>query len=774
MSEDSILPGRVRWRTIGVMLAIALALVAVQIVLDSRGSGRDAPMEPSRFTYISAEPLFDFSEPPAPDDSEWVEPWRAFSCRRGWSEFERWGAWTVGDGAEIDFVLPSGGPRTLVLECHPFVGLVEAGVQQIVEVVANDMAVGSIELLVRGPAEYRVEIPDGVLRAGVNELELGYAHSMSPREAGRGDDPRQLAVGVHRMSLVSDADDADVWSPRISMTDARDEVVVRRSGRMVFPRPAERLETPVRIRYRFQGESRDGRIEARVASLSGPRRDSGPYTDSVGDADEDPDGVLVVQPPPSGNVDAVVVDVAIGPEGGPVTLQAPLVSALPSDRPVRAASRDTVQTGLAQDAKNPPDIVLIILDAARADHFGAYGYQRKTTPFIDRLADDGLVFTRAFAVAPYTLCSVPTILTGTSWALHGVVDRGLRLSDTAVTLAESLGTAGYRTIGYSATPNNSAALGDAQGYDEFHELWGELPPNQAINPFQLSKRVVERIEDGLGSSPVHLMLHFVPPHSPYTPAERYDLFTDPSYQGPIDGTEKVVSAIVANRMETTPEDRKHLVDLYDGNLRMADEAVRRVVRALRRSGRLANAVLIITSDHGEAFFEHGRQGHNTTVYDEMMHVPLILSMPDDLARSDVDVDRLASLEDLVPTILGVLGLSPDGMVTGVDLLTAPRDAREGDERRLLFRSAAPRIYALRGQRWKAVMSQSGRHQELFDLEADPGERTNLALTMPLQMSVLSTELGRRVAAAEPVLAAAEEGVADEADVDALRALGYVE
>lgn len=218
-------------------------------------------------------------------------------------------------------------------------------------------------------------------------------------------------------------------------------------------------------------------------------------------------------------------------------------------------------------------------------------------------------------------------------------------------------------------------------------------------------------------------------------------------------------------------DVDEMVALYDGNLRMADDAVGEVFEAIKSLGRWDDAVLLVTSDHGEALMEHGVQGHNATLYDEMLHVPFILRLPHDRQPPDVDTNRLAILTDVVPTILKLLGLEPRAEVDGVDLLSAPPTAGG----RVIFqRRPANRRLGTRTLRWKALFSERGRAPMLFNLRTDPGERDNVVEAHPLLHHGFAALLRNYLLLTKARNFRSQEGlVLPEEDLRQLRALGYL-
>jgi len=428
-----------------------------------------------------------------------------------------------------------------------------------------------------------------------------------------------------------------------------------------------------------------------------------------------------------------------------------------------------VSTGQGQ-----PDIVLITLDAARRDHFSCYGYDRRTTPNIDRFAQESLVFTNAFALVPNTRQSVPTMVTGLSFINHQVITKESMLADEATTLAEHLKGAGYRTACITATPNNSRSLATDQGYEEFFELWTEISKEQSIDPHVLSARAVDWLDQNRTIGPIHLQLHFVPPHTPYRPAQPYDLFTNPNYGGTFNGFPGSILRNREGRKEPSTTDLEHVIASYDGNLRAADDAVEQVLSALRKRPNWTNTVVLVTSDHGEAFFEHRRMGHNNTVYDEMLQVPFILRLPAGMATANIGLDRLATLADLVPTLLAAASLQPDMPLDGINLLAEYRRTHGADERTFAAKTAHLRpTRCLRSPRWKVIISNSGRG-ELYDLENDPQEHTNLSFANRPAFLEKGRLLTRRFLSAPLLPKRIQNTDVSERDREMLKALGYVD
>jgi len=441
----------------------------------------------------------------------------------------------------------------------------------------------------------------------------------------------------------------------------------------------------------------------------------------------------------------------------------------PITRPSSTAEESDGEIGTHPGRR--PDIVLITLDAARPDHFSCYGYDRPTTPNIDVLSEESLVFTNVFALVPNTLRSVPTMITGLSYLDHQVTEDDSTLPDEAKTLAEYLREAGYATACFSANPNNSRAIGDDQGYDQFFELWTDVPRTVSRKSDYLTQKALEWLAGFDDSKPLHLQLHFVPPHAPYEPTSEFDLFTDPTYDGWCGGTPRTLRQIDKAIRVADEADLAQITALYDGNLRAVDHSVAQVLDALRNRDRWKDTVVLVTSDHGEAFFEHQRMLHNNTVFDEMLRVPFILRLPGGRHPDGVDLDRFATLADLTPTLLASTSVQPAATLDGDDLL---QPGAATNARTIVARTAHHYpLRALRTPRWKLVLTTSGQAR-LYDLNSDPGEHRNVGFGNLPTLVGLGRLLTQRLIA-QPSLAGTKSTIeAPLADQEMLKALGYVE
>ena len=450
------------------------------------------------------------------------------------------------------------------------------------------------------------------------------------------------------------------------------------------------------------------------------------------------------------------------------------------DRPAgesAISARPPGDAGAATPATAAPDVLVLLLDAARADHFGSYGYPRATTPQVDALAAGGVVLRHVYTPATYTLSAVTSLFTGRSWEDHGVVERGNALADSFDTLAEQLHAAGYHTMAFSPNPFVSRRTGLAQGFDEFFELWRTPEPSNAVttaDPEPTVRSFRERLARGVDPTPCFAYLHLLPPHEPYTPGPPDDLWTDAAYVGPVDGTSRCLQQLLQGAVHPSPADLQHLRDLYDGNLHRADAAVGRALEAWRRLGRPRELVVVVLADHGDALGEHGGYGHNLSVYDEVSHVPVVL-WPAARWTRVADPRALRSLADVMPMLLGNLGIPPPVSAAWPTPFREAFAHLDPARAEVLVRSVpAARAHGIRTAQWLAV-TDGWALQELFDTEADPAQLSNVRVSQPSAFGGLVGTLFATVQGATPATPLAATQVPpppDQQAEEALRSLGY--
>lgn len=390
-----------------------------------------------------------------------------------------------------------------------------------------------------------------------------------------------------------------------------------------------------------------------------------------------------------------------------------------------------------------PDVLLVTLDTLRADHLGAYGYPRATSPRLDGLAAEGVLFERCLAPMATTLPSHTSMFTGVGPIEHGVLanldGRFVFERDASLgTLAEVLSGAGYDTGAFVSTFVLRAAAGLEVGFDTYEGTrFGQRPGNETVD------LALAWLEGQGGASPWFLWVHLFDPHTPYEPPEEL--------RGTFRGDGLVDTWLEERGVEVDGPARLD-IDLYDAEVLFTD---RQVGRLLDAAG--PDAVVLVTADHGEGLHQHGIAQHGY-VWGEQLQVPLILRAPGLTPGRDAG---LCSLMDVPPTLLGIV--QPPGagafldQQRGRDLLAA-----SGEPRPLLGQSTARKRVddgrvetSWTTERWKLLRRGASRKQVdqvlLYDLEADPHEQRDVAGEHPevlanLQEALdehLRTERGRR-------------------------------
>ncbi len=400
-----------------------------------------------------------------------------------------------------------------------------------------------------------------------------------------------------------------------------------------------------------------------------------------------------------------------------------------------------------------PDILLVVVDTLRADHLGAYGYSRPTSPAIDALARRATLFENAWAAAPWTLPSVMSIMTGRYASHHRVENDGLRLAPDVPTLAEALRGAGYATGGFVSHIYVDRPFGFERGFATFEDFGLSRPGYRleaGLEP--RADRVTEAALSWIhrqGSRPVFLLVHYFDPHWPYDPPRAYgNLFPD-TYRGPLDATYDSISQFQLPE-RTLPDDyRRFLIDRYDGEIRFVDDQLGRLLRGLGESGRAGRIWTVLTGDHGEEFKDHGSMGHGRQMYEEVIRVPLIIAGPEGEGRAaGARIGAPVSGVDLFPTIASLAGVAalPKGL-DGRSLRpylegraeetparggSADPDAAPPEKRTLVsetVRLSACRTAIRRGP-MKLIRFMDQNRAELYDLAADAGERRDLSADRP--------------------------------------------
>jgi len=432
-------------------------------------------------------------------------------------------------------------------------------------------------------------------------------------------------------------------------------------------------------------------------------------------------------------------------------------------------------------------IVLYILDALRADHLGCYGYERETSPNIDALCTDGVMFENCFTSSTWTRPVAASILTGTYPGVHRTRSRHDAFSTDLPRLPQVLQANGFKTAAFSTMGNIASEIGFDRGFDSYFDLF--------LNPDVLSKRrKMDPTEEGLlhifdqeialpraedindylfpwikerRDNDTFCFIWSIETHVPYTAPREYVRFSGDSYLRPNEGEREDVRNAGA-------ADRQRLVNLYDDEIYYNDHCIGQIIDYYKTQGIFDSTIFIILGDHGDAFYEHGVYAHGHTPYDELIHVPMIIKLQNNQYAGQRH-GALIELIDIFPTIIGETGIHSEAVehsfLQGKDVTTL-LNGTDKDWRDYVFSDTQMmdvqnHYMSVRGYKWKYIQIQqpersrktvldtlryvierhrifnilrSPRHfirnyfvksnEYLFDLENDPGEQNNIANDHP--------------------------------------------
>jgi len=692
---------------------------------------------------------------------------------RGWEDAAAAGPdglWVVGTTAEAQILLLQPHPVELVIDAEPFAGRQTR--VQLLQTYLNGEPLGEIQMQ-RQRASYRITLPVEQQVAGVNHLRLQLDHALRPSGVLGSDDRRPLAVKVYSLAVLP---------PGQGSVPRQDRVTLEREGsaESTLVLPARSLleilvEVPPhgRLVGRLRREAGDGELQV-VLELE----------DTEGQVHE-----LVRQQLAPGSEGAALDYPVSAWQGQLVRLRAVCqgpgsgAAALEGLELVTAAGTQAAEEAMPQRlTASPstgrlgrPDIVVVLLDAARRDAFEVYG-SRYQTPSIARLAAQGTTFTRAWAPTSWTGQSIPSLLTGREPLAHGVQTWGDSLPASIPTLPQLLADAGYHTSVWSHhniywdTPTLRRGFAVAQ----------HVPLAEGEAPEDISALLHP-------DKPSFVLVHLLPPHGPYEPP--------PPFLGSLTGwseqeyecSPRFLNALMRSGEQLEPDHLRFVKDRYCEHARYADDLLGRVLGLLEQEGRYDDALVVVLADHGEGFGEHGAFLHTRFLYNEVLAIPLVVKWPASLGGFCSQAAAPVSLVDVAPTLLDGVGVqSPQARFQGRSLLAQVFDDAALPSRTMAMytRGIAPPnkparpIAAITRGSYKLIYDLPTDRVELYDLSADSGEHHDLADAEPLRAEYLLQQLRLQLAADREILAAEQpaEGAKplDEQSLEELRALGYAE
>jgi len=440
-----------------------------------------------------------------------------------------------------------------------------------------------------------------------------------------------------------------------------------------------------------------------------------------------------------------------------------------------------------------PNLILIMVDTLRADHLSCYGGDAAVpTPNLCRLAADGGSIFDGFSHSSWTKPSAATLLTSLLPSSHGVMSKPSALSDDVTLLAEVLSEHGYATGGIASNTNLAPSFGFDQGYDDYQYLApdylaGADESSSKLILYQIGRRVWFRLKPGLRvgdfyqPAPVvnaaafdflerhrdarfFLFLHYMDPHDPY--------FEHPWNGRGIDR---------ATNQQPDPVQAEEMHALYRGEIEYLDEEIGVLLAKLEELGLYEDSVIVLVSDHGEEFYEHGGWWHGMTLYEEQMRVPVLVKWPKGDRRAPPDArGHVVGLLDVAPTLIARSGARTPAAMQGVDLALGADERPERN--RLVFAEEDHEgnvLRAVRTETWKYIEANEGNPRgletlELYEISDDPTERRNRSGDSAVPVAELRSHADAQERWAETHATQAKDAQLSDAEEQALRALGYLE
>ncbi len=402
--------------------------------------------------------------------------------------------------------------------------------------------------------------------------------------------------------------------------------------------------------------------------------------------------------------------------------------------------------------RRAPNIVLISLDTQRADHLGCYGYGRPTSPFIDSLANRGVLFERFYSPNIPTHPGFTTMLTGKEAITHNIVNISSKgvLADGIRLLPEVLHDAGYHTVAVDTMGRHFS-----RGFDIYRSYeWDRSRPTRLPKAEAANAQAIPLLQEAArGDTPFFMFIHYWDPHTPYLPPPPYDRRFYPRTKDPRDKANTSMDPVwnfepfrwYFHQWMPGVTDADYPIAQYDGETAYLDRHLRDLFRAARSSGIVDDTLFIINADHGEILMEQEGQFDHHGLYEGNIHVPLVLYGPTWLPKGR-RVPGFVQQFDIAPTILEVCGVADTERMEGTSLLPCIYGIRDENYSELYLSEATWELKrGVRTYRWKFIDSieqdfHSRPMQELFDLEADPTEQDNIADKHPDVVAELKRKL----------------------------------
>lgn len=436
-------------------------------------------------------------------------------------------------------------------------------------------------------------------------------------------------------------------------------------------------------------------------------------------------------------------------------------------------------------ASDPPEqIIVISADALRADHLGSYGYERQTSPNLDAFAKDGVLFENAVSQSSWTLPSFSSLFTSVYPSFHRAYSFDVMPLTSELSLIPEIQDQGYATAAFVNNPSLYPLQGFSQGFDRYD--YGIRNEQDRI---EHALQWIQRMKN----QRFFLLLHMMKPHEPYAAPPPYSSAYIPVSPIKVDTSTRALDEIDSSCKKLPDEDLRYLIAQYDGEILYLDLLLNRFFQRLKQLNVYDNALIIFLSDHGEEFREHQRLLHGTSVYQEQIHVPLIMKFPQDYSRKNIRIPRYVETINVLPTVLDVIRADAPKYVQGRSLLPLiGRGTSSGKEDLLLSETQIAGKSAMVQGHYKYVFTMNAKdfeasavpcsvrkQEELYDLQADPRESKDILAQHPeiadrfrKQRLVYENKVAEFLKKRSTTVSSTPY-VLDEQVKEELRALGYI-
>lgn len=683
---------------------------------------------------------------------------------KGWSNPERLNntsyRWAIGNKSKIKFFIVSVENISLIIKAMPFEA--NDGEQQAINVYINNDFVDSVNLK-SGWKEYEILIEKEKLRLGFNQLVFSYKYSKQPIKYGINEDSRYLSAAFEYIKFiyqnnirrVINSNNVDI---NLDYNILKDEVINLPSLTSIeyllkMPKDARlKLELVIEVNaakqysgsyFKVWAEDAKGKI-IKIANFKSAKGDNLPK--------------LIHKKVKMRNKKGEIVKLYFANTINDTNYRISIT---------KLSLKGYVEN---KEISSSVNAMVILLDALRPDHLSLYQHKNNTSPNIDILGKDSVMFKNAYTQSTFTREAVASLLTSLYPLTHNV---GYihKMSDDIVTTAEILKRFDCQTAAFTANGFINKDSGILQGFDKVIELfryayWGphNSTPAEAFLP-EVDEWFLRSYK-----SKFLIYMHFMQPHEPYQAPKSFRIFSYKDKPSILDGSTFNRNKIKEQGIPITSDDIQHMKNLYDDNIYYIDYIIGKLIHKLHLLDLYQNTMVVVLSDHGDEFMEHGGFSHSMHLYDECLHIPLLIKMPDSLYKNKI-IKSMVQLIDVGSTILEVLGTN-ESIGQGKSLLPLIKDEGGIKEIHPAIYASRKSFIALRTHRYKYIEDVNTRESQLYDLIKDQVEHFNIVNSNLEIAQQLSNLLSNWYLNQKPYTTQRTEEI-DEHTKEILRSLGYL-